>query len=402
MPRVEFLLSAESQEIALRPKAFKLLRLLVENPERLLDRDTIMQAVWSDVIISDDGITQCVSDIRRALADHAQRIVKTVPRRGYILAAEVTLVRDKSDPVLRMAVLADRPSIAVLPFTNLSDDPEQEFFSDGIVDDIITDLSRSRSLFVNARNTSFAYRDRAIDVKQVARELGVHYLVEGSVRREAGRARINIRLIDADAGNHIWAERYDRPVRDVLAVQDDITSAVAKAIQPVIMDAEYRRVLRMPPDNLGAWEAYHRGLWHVSRASPTDTEHARGFFERAIAIDPAFAPAYGAMAQQIETGAARWGTRPTTEARQVAIEWAEHGVAIDPNDADARATLARILHASGKPSEGLEHVSLALASNPNSPRANFVRGEFLIFRGQPFEGRNLIMNAMRLEFVQRL
>ena len=221
------LLSAESQEIALRPKAFKLLRLLVENPERLLDRDTIMQAVWSDVIISDDGITQCVSDIRRALADHAQRIVKTVPRRGYILAAEVTLVRDKSDPVLRMAVLADRPSIAVLPFTNLSDDPEQEFFSDGIVDDIITDLSRSRSLFVNARNTSFAYRDRAIDVKQVARETGRTLSGRGqrsagsgpcadqypAHRRRCGQSHLGRALRSSGAGRACRSGRYHRRLR---------------------------------------------------------------------------------------------------------------------------------------------------------------------------------------------
>ena len=146
------------------------------------------------------------------------------------------------------------------------------------------------------------------------------------------------------------------------------------------MDAEYRRVLRMPPDNLGAWEAYHRGLWHVSRASPTDTEHARGFFERAIAIDPAFAPAYGAMAQQIETGAARWGTRPTTEARQVAIEWAEHGVAIDPNDADAAGYAGPHSACQRETKRRLRtRIPGAGASNPNSPRANFVRGEFLSF-----------------------
>jgi len=391
------LLSAEDQEIALRPKAFSLLRLLVENAGCVVDRDTIMQTVWSNVIISDDGVTQCVRDIRRALADDAQRIVRTAPRRGYVLAAEVTLVRDRSDAVVHIADPGGKPSIAVLPFTNLSGDPGQEFFSDGIADDIITELSHSRFLFVIARNWSFAYRGRAFDLKQVGRELDARYLVQGSVRREAGRVRINIQLIDAEAGNHIWAERYDRPLQDVFAVQDEITSSVVMAILTAITDTEYRRVLRKPAESLDAWEAYQRGLWHVAQANPTHARPAREFFEHAIAIDPMFAPAYSATAQQIETEAARWGSRAVMEARQEAIEWAEHGVAIDPGDADARATLARLLFASGKRSECWEQVSLALANNPNLPRANFVRGEFLVFSGRPSEGREFILTAMRLD-----
>ena len=155
------LLSVEGGEIALRPKAFTLLRLLVENAGRLLARDTIMQAVWSDVIITDDGITQCVRDVRRALADDAQRIVRTVRQRGYILAAEVTTARNRSTVANQPPQFADKPSIAVLRFTNLSAHSEQEFFSDGVADDIITELSRSRSLFVIARNSSFAYRGPA-------------------------------------------------------------------------------------------------------------------------------------------------------------------------------------------------------------------------------------------------
>ena len=235
------LLSAEGREIALRPKAFTLLRLLVENAGRLMDRDTIMRVVWSDVIITDDGITQCVRDIRRALADDAQRILRTVRQRGYILAAEVVVTLVQSNVITH--TLADKPSIAVLPFRNLSADPEQEFFSDGIADDIITELSRSRALFVIARNSSFAYRGRLADVKQVARELGVRYVVEGSVRRDAGRVRINAQLIEGETGNHIWAERYDREIEHVFAVQDEITLAVISAIQPAVADAEFRRYL---------------------------------------------------------------------------------------------------------------------------------------------------------------
>ena len=162
--------------------------------------------------------------------------------------------------------LPDRPSIAVLAFTNMSGDPEQEYFSDGIADDIITELSRMRWLFVIARNTSFTYKGHAINVKQVGRELGVRYVLEGSVRRGGQRVRVNAQLIDAETGTHVWAERYDRDLADVFAVQDEITLAVTGAIGPAVADAEQRRALRKPPSNLGAWEAYHRGLWHLSQS----------------------------------------------------------------------------------------------------------------------------------------
>jgi adenylate cyclase len=183
--------------------------------------------------------------------------------------------------------LPDKPSIAVLAFTNMSGDLDQEYFSDGIADDIIRELSRSRSLFVIARNSSFTYRGRAVDVKQVARELGVRYVVEGSVRRSGSRVRVTVQLIDAEAGNHIWAERYDRDVREVFAVQDEISAAVANAILPTISEFEQRRSLRKPPENLGAWEAWQRALWHWSKGSDLATR--RYFLQRAVELDPHFA-----------------------------------------------------------------------------------------------------------------
>ena len=174
--------------------------------------------------------------------------------------------------------LPDKPSIAVLAFTNMSGDLEQEYFSDGIADDIITELSRSRSLFVIARNSSFTYKGRAVDVKQVARELGVRYVVEGSVRRSGSRIRVTAQLIDAETGNHIWAERYDRALEDVFAVQDEITDAIVTAIRPAVADAEFRRALRKPPESLGAWETYLRGQWHYGQRTAADHERAKQFF----------------------------------------------------------------------------------------------------------------------------
>jgi len=192
--------------------------------------------------------------------------------------------------------LPDRPSIAVLAFTNMSGDPEQEYFSDGIADDIITELSRVRWLFVIARNSSFAYKGTAIDVKRIGRELGVRYVLEGSVRRGGQRIRVNAQLIDAETGNHIWADRYDRDLTDVFAVQDEITLAVTGAIGPAVANAEQRRVLRKPPSNLGAWDCYKRGMWHLSRARSEDVARAHLFFNRALELDPTLAAAHTGLA----------------------------------------------------------------------------------------------------------
>jgi len=164
----------------------------------------------------------------------------------------------------------DKPSIAVLPFANMSSDPEQEFFADGIADDAITALSHYPSLFVIARNSSFTYKGRAVDVKQVGRELGVRYVVEGSLRKAGNRIRVTAQLVEAETGKHAWAGRYDRDLADIFAVQDEITEAVTTAVAPAIADAELRRALRKPAESLDAWPTYQRGLWHLGKATASD------------------------------------------------------------------------------------------------------------------------------------
>jgi adenylate cyclase len=192
--------------------------------------------------------------------------------------------------------LPDKPSVAVLPFTNISTDPEQEFFGDGIAEDVITALSRYPSLFVIARNSSFTYKGRAVDVKQIGRELGVRYVLEGSLRRSGNRIRVTAQLVEAETGKHVWAERYDRDLADIFAVQDEIAETVTIAIAPAIADAEQHRALRKPPGSLDAWAAYQRGLWHLSQASAEDNALAEKFFQRAIDLDPIFSGGYPGLA----------------------------------------------------------------------------------------------------------
>ena len=192
--------------------------------------------------------------------------------------------------------LPDKPSVAVLPFTNMSGDSEQEFVSDGIAEDVITALSRYPSLFVIARISSFTYKGRAVDVKQVGRELGVRYVLEGSVRKAGNRIRVTAQLVEAGTGNHVWADRYDRDLADIFGVQDEITEAVTIAIAPAIADAELQRAVRKPPDSLDAWAAYQRGLWHLSEANPDDNTIAQKFFRQAIDLDPTFAGGYSGLA----------------------------------------------------------------------------------------------------------
>jgi adenylate cyclase len=293
--------------------------------------------------------------------------------------------------------LPDKPSIAVLAFTNMSGDPEQEYFSDGIADDIITELSRSRSLFVIARNSSFTYKGHAVEIKQVARELGVRYVLEGSVRRSGARVRVAAQLIDAETGNHIWAERYDRALEDVFAVQDEITTAVVTAIQPAVGDAEFRRVLRKPPDSLNAWEAYLRGQWHQGQSTAADNERAKEFFQRAIGLDATFAAPYAALAQAFLSDGPGWGTRSFEDAAELAAGWAQKAVAIDPEDAEARAMAAMAALAAGEMDAAHDQVQLARTSAPNSPTALAVEGHVLLHTGQPERARQAMAMCLRLD-----
>jgi adenylate cyclase len=293
--------------------------------------------------------------------------------------------------------LPDKPSIAVLAFTNMSGDADQEYFSDGIADDIITELSRSRSLFVIARNSSFTYKGRAVDIRQVARELGVRYVLEGSVRRSSDRVRVAAQLIDAETGNHIWAERYDRALEDVFAVQDEITTAVVTAIQPAVADAELRRALRRPPESLNAWEAYLRGQWHHGQHTEADNDRAKEFLQRAIALDANFAAPYAALAQAYSDDGPGWGTRSFEDAAELSAGWARKAIALDPEDADARVMIAMAAMATGNMDEAHDQVQLARTSNPNSPSALAAEGHVLLHTGQPAHARQAMTMSLRLD-----
>jgi adenylate cyclase len=293
--------------------------------------------------------------------------------------------------------LPDKPSIAVLPFQNMSSDPEQEFFADGIAEDIITALSRYPSLFVIARNSCFTYKGRAVDVKQVGRELGVRYVLEGSLRKSGNRIRVTAQLIEAETGNHVWAERYDRDVADIFAVQDEITEAVTIAVAPAIADAELQRAMRKPAGSLDAWAAYQRGLWHSKPSNIEQLTLAQEFFQKTIDLDPNFAGGYSGLAlAQFLAGAASPAAR--IAAKQSSIEaLARRAVALDGADVEARSSLGQALWASGDYDGAIAEARRALAIAPNLANAHAVLGAALMFSGRPTEGLASLETGIRLD-----
>ena len=264
VPRME--LTRDGVTVPLGSRAAEILLFLLRHAGNAVNKDALLAAIWPDRVVEENNLTVHMSALRRALGDSAAgtRFIRTEPGRGYRFVAAVT----EEAPDLPVVVAGGpaaagrgKPSIAVLPFDNLSGDPEQAFFADGMVEDIITELSRSRSMFVVARGSSFSYRGRSMDIRHIAADLGVRYILEGSVRRSTARVRVNAQLVDAEFGAHIWAERYDRDVGDIFAVQDEITRAVSMAIGPAVSGAEQVRATRVLPAALDAWEALHRGMW---------------------------------------------------------------------------------------------------------------------------------------------
>jgi adenylate cyclase len=293
--------------------------------------------------------------------------------------------------------LPDKPSVAVLPFTNMSADPEQEFFADGIADDIITTLSRCPWLFVIARNSSFTFKGRAIDVKQVGRELGVRYVLEGGVRKAGNRIRVTAQLVEAETGNHVWAERYDRDLVDIFSMQDEITEAVSVAVAPAVAEAELRRAMRKQPQSLNAWSAYQRGLWHLHKFSSEDNTRAQALFREAIDLDPTFAAAYCGLAWAQSQAATTLQTHNLAEAQNLAEALARRAVTLDPADAEAHSTLGLVLWLRGDHKGAVAETRQALAISPNLAFAHALFGATLIFSGQPREGIIAIHTAIRLD-----
>jgi len=403
--RRSVLLAADGTELALRPKSFAVLRHLAENAGRLCAQDRILQAVWPGVFVTEDSVAQCVKEIRRALGDSEQRLLRTLPRRGYLLAAEVTRLDDLGaaavPPSPEPAPLpASRPMLVVLPFASLAGDAEEAYFADGITEELTTALSHARWFSVIARNSAFTYKGRAVDVRQVGRELGVGYVLEGSVRKAGGSA--SVQLCEAEAGRSIWAGRFDGELADIFALQDRVAEAVAGAIEPNLRQAEVERARAKPTGNLGAYDLYLRAMPHQRFGTRAGNDEALRLLRRAIALDPGFTATKAALAGLIVIRfAQRWAAEEdVAEAVRCAREVTEAGGAEDPTAlAWAGFALARL---AGDHQAGLAAADRALLLAPNSTLVLFYGGWTRIYAGDWQGAIERIERAMRLSPVDPL
>ena len=332
------------------------------------------------------------------LARIGERTLKNIPRPIEVHKVDWRL--ENPTPIAELdsggLALPDKPSIAVLPFVNMSGDPEQEYFADGLSEDIITGLSQFRWFFVIARNSTFAYKVRAVDVKQAARELGVRYVVEGSVRKAGARVRVTAQLIDAETGAHLWAERYDREFADIFAIQDEITDRVVGAIEPEIVLGEGRRAVRKSGENLDAFDCCMRGMWHLCQWSAEENLQAERWLRRAIDRDPTFARAHMALARTL-TARCVWGW-----SSDIQREWpaarvaAERALALDDRDPSAHYILSVCTLLSRRHQQALAEAQRAIDLCPNHALGFAALGWTRIFIGNFTEALDPLLRCLRL------
>ena len=372
--------AAVRSPIAVEPQVFDLLVYLVQNRDRVVSKDDLIASVWGGRIVSDSTLTSRINAARKAIGDSGeeQKLIRTIARKGFRFVGAVRTQPDGAEPATatgsppdeiprsaRSALpLPDRPAIAVLPFVNMSGYPEQEYFSDGISEDIITALSKLRWFFVIARNSSFIYKGKAVHMKQIAEELGVGYVVEGSVRKGGDRVRITAQLNDVATGSHIWAERYDRGLADVFAVQDEITEAIVAAIEPQLYAAENFRARRKSPDSMDAWDLVMRALSHYWRVTRQDNLVAQALLEKAIAIDPNYGQALGVLAtSHMFTAHMGWADMATATA--IAESSAKAAIRADEDDPWAHNALGCAYLFTRRFDDSLAEFEMALRLNPN-------------------------------------
>jgi len=400
-----------AEAIAVEPQVFDLLIYLVENRDRVVTKDDLIASIWGGRIVSESTLTSRVNAARRAVGDSGeeQRLIRTITRKGLRFVGDVRIQSPTDEPAPAMAAAPaeiiersrvtaytpDRPAIAVLPFTNMSGDPEQDYFSDGISEDIITALSKLRWFFVIARNSSFVYKGKPVHIRQVGEELGVGYVVEGSVRKGGDRVRITVQLNDVATGSHIWAERYDRELADVFAVQDEITEAIVAAVEPQLYAAENFHAQRKAPDSMDAWDLVMRALSYYWRVTRPDNLAAQALLEKAIAIDPNYGQALGVLATS-HTFGAHMGWADMGTALPLAERAALAAIRADSEDPWAHFALAMAYLYSRRFDDCLAEFELALRLNPNFSLAQGFCGLAFAYCGRWEEADAAARRALRL------
>ena len=399
-------LSRENMPVSLEPQVFDLVVHLMENRDRVVSKEELIEKIWRGRHVAESTLTSRINAARKAVGDSGseQALIRTIARKGFRFVASVQTRGDSVAPADQAAsprehepqtVLTDRPGIAVLPFINMSGDRAQDYFSDGISEDIITALSKLRWFFVIARNSSFAYKGCSVHINEIARELGVRYVVEGSVRRSGDQVRISAQLNDVTTGSHLWAERYDRSIEDVFAVQDEITEAIVAAVEPHLYAAENFRAQQKPPGSLDAWDLVMRALSHFWRVTPQDNTVAQALLEKAIDIDPHYGKALGLLATSRIFGA-HMGWAGMGTVIESATREALAAVEADSEDAWAHLGLAYSYLFARRFDDAIAEFELSLRLNANFALAQAFYAVTLCYSGRYDDGDVAIRRALRL------
>ena len=394
-----------SEQVALEPQVFDLIAYLVKNRDRVLTKGDLFAAVWNGRIVSDSTLTSRINSARKAVGDTGgeQRLIRTYARKGVRFIGEVheTTESLSAEPEAQgasspLAESRGKPCVAVLPFDNLSSDPEQEYFSDGVTEDIITALSKHRSFLVVAGNSAFALKGHIGDVRRIGRDLGVNYIVQGSVRRIGPRVRITAQLVETESGQQIWAEQYDRELQNIFEVQDEITATVAARIEPEIGIAERALAERKSPQAFDAWDFFRLGTKHFYKSTVSDNREAQRLFRRAIELDPSLAEAYGFLSYSIVLSMVYFDVEPDDALLNEAVAIAKTGATLDERDALIRFMYGRALLARKSYSEALGELEIAAELNPNLAVVYCGLGDSLAYEGRIDEAVPYFQRAIDL------
>lgn len=407
-------LRRDGEIVHVEPQVFDLILHLVRNRDRVVSRDDLFDCLWQGRVVSESTFRSRISAARNALADSgsSQRLIQTLPRRGFRFVADVVEetedppafdgVAPEGGPVLpeapepKLAETDGRPAVVILPFGNLSGDPEWDHYADGITEDITTALAKHRSLLVIARNSAFAFKDHGGDVRRIARELGADYIVEGSVHKIGQRVRVTAHLVERETGRLMWADRYDRALEDIFLVQDTITAMIAGSIEPQIGAAERLRVERSGAGNFRAWDLFHLGAKHLYKATPHDNREAQRLFRLAIDYDPGLAQGYAFLAYAIVLEMLYFDAEADEERLKEAQELARRGIELDQQDAMIRFVYGRVLLALRDYASALDELRSAVEMNPALAIGHCGVGDSLAYDGHFEEAFPYFQKALEL------